>query len=231
MTPNADLARQLEALLALKVPPVGLVFSDAPLPGIARVATPAPAGCGYWKRAGRGEMFYTIGADHLGCAIGAHTHGVDLTADDKKNLTDTIGMMIGAGYLSESEVPQIPHRTSKLDVLTYGPLARLPREADVVLVRATPRAAMLLAEATHAAGVRSERPSVIRPACAMVPDVLATRRAATSFGCIGNRVYTELPDDEVWWTLVGGDLPAVLAQVVTLVEANLKLESFHRARA
>jgi uncharacterized protein (DUF169 family) len=231
MNPNADLARQLEVLLGLKVPPVGLVFSDAPLTGIERIASAAPAGCGYWKRAARGEVFYTIGADHLGCAIGAHTHGVEMPPEVRENLMGTIGMMTDLQYLSASEVPQIPHRTSKLDVLTYGPLARLPREVDVVLVRATPRAAMLLAEATHAAGVRSAGPSVIRPACAMVPDVMTTRRAATSFGCIGNRVYTELPDDEVWWTLPGRDVPAVVAQIGTLVEANKKLEAFHRARA
>jgi uncharacterized protein (DUF169 family) len=230
MTTNAESAQKLETFLGLKVPPVGLVFSDAPLPGVERVASAAPAGCAYWKRAGEGEMFYTVGADHLGCAIGAHTHGAELTPEAKQGLTTTIGMMTDAGYLSESEVPLIPHRTTKLAVLTYGPLAGLPRTPDVVLVRATPRAAMLLAEATHAAGVRSTRPSVIRPACAMVPDVMAERRAATSFGCIGNRVYTELPDDEVWWTLLGFDVPAVLTQLATLVEANRKLESFHRAR-
>jgi uncharacterized protein (DUF169 family) len=230
MPSNADLARRLETFLSLAVPPVGLVFSEDPLPGVARVASAAPAGCSYWKRAGQGEIFYTLGADHLGCAIGAHTHGAELTSEARENLMGTIGMMTGLGYLSEAEVPRIPHRTAKLEVLTYGPLALLPREADVVLVRATPRAAMLLAEATHAAGLRSDGPSVIRPACAMVPDVMAARRAATSFGCIGNRVYTGLPDSEVWWALPGRDLSAVLAQIETLVEANAKLEAFHRAR-
>jgi uncharacterized protein (DUF169 family) len=230
MISNADLARQLETFLSLAAPPVGLIFSESPFPGIARIPTAAPAGCGYWKRAGRGEMFYTLGADHLGCAIGAHTHGAELTPEARENLMGTIAMMTDLGYLAASEIPQIPHRTSRLAVLTYGPLAVLPREPDVVLVRARPRAAMLLAEATHACGVRSDRPTVVRPACAMVPDAMTTGRAVTSFGCIGNRVYTELPDDEVWWTLPGRDLTTVLTQISTLVEANEKLEVFHRAR-
>src|SRR4051794_37452369 len=154
MTTNADLARKLETLLGLKMSPVGLIFSEAPLAGVNRVDSAAPAGCAYWKRTGQGEMFYTTGADHLGCAIGAHGHGVRLGQEDEKILMATIGMMAGAGSRSASEVPHLPHRTSALEVLTYGPLAQLPREADVVLVRAPPPAAMLLAEAPHAAGVR-----------------------------------------------------------------------------
>ncbi len=231
MTKNQEMSKQLETLLALKAPPVGLVFSEAPLPGVARVDGPAPAGCAYWKRAAKGDVFYTVGEDHLGCAIGAHTHGAELTVDAKNNLMAMIGMMTDAGYIEASEIPAIPHRTSKLDFVTYGPLDRLPRDADVVLVRATPRSAMLLAEATHAAGVRSEHASVIRPACAMIPDVMKNGRAATSFGCIGNRVYTELPDDEVWSALDGPALAATLAKLDTIVAANQKLESFHRARA
>jgi uncharacterized protein (DUF169 family) len=230
MTTNREISTQLETLLALEAPPVGVVFSDRPPAGVDRTAEVAPAGCSYWKRAARGDVFYTTGADHLGCAIGAHTHGAELTDGAKNDLLTMIGMMADAGYLEVSEVPAIPHRTTKLDVVTYGPLALLPGEADVVLVRATPRAAMLLAEATHAAGVRSDHASVIRPACAMIPDVMQNRRAATSFGCIGNRVYTELPDDQVWWALDGRALQAVLAKLDTIVAANRKLESFHRAR-
>src|SRR6266566_3335178 len=115
MISNADAAGQLQTLLKLRVLPVGLIFSDAPLPGIARVNEAAPAGCAYWKRAARGEVFYTTGADHLGCAIGAHTHAAELDEDARTNLMTMIGTMIDAGYLSEAEVPDIPRRSSKLE--------------------------------------------------------------------------------------------------------------------
>jgi uncharacterized protein (DUF169 family) len=141
-----------------------------------------------------------------------------------------IGMMTEVGYLAEAEIPNIPTRASKLEILTYGPLAKMPREPDLVLLRTTPRAAMLVSESTHAAGVRSEGPPGLRPACAMVPDVLATRRAATSLSCIGNRVYTELPDDEMWCALLGNQMATVLSRLSTVVEANRKLEAFHAAR-
>jgi uncharacterized protein (DUF169 family) len=184
----------------------------------------------YWTRAAQGELFYTIAADHLGCAIGAYTHGAELSPHDQETLMGRIGMMTGAGYLSESEIPEIPKLKAKLAVVTYGPLAGMPREPDVVLLRVSPRTAMLLNEAVHAAGLRSEGAPVIRPACAMIPSVIATRRGTTSFGCIGNRVYTGLPDDEVWFALSGHELSPVLAKLQTIVKANRELESFHRAR-
>jgi uncharacterized protein (DUF169 family) len=230
MTPNQDIAEQLELLLGLKTPPIGLIFSANPLPDVPKIEAAAPASCAYWKLAVQGHLFYTTGADHVGCPIGAHTHGVELNLDDERNLMTIVGMMTGMGYLSEREVSLIPRRAAKLEVVTYGPLARLPREPDIVLVRSAPRAAMLLGEAEHALDMRSDRAPVVRPACAMIPDVLATRRGTTSFGCIGNRVYTGLPDDEVWSSLPGHALPAVLDQLRTVTEANQKLESFHRAR-
>ncbi|HEX9296676.1 MAG TPA: DUF169 domain-containing protein [Polyangiaceae bacterium] len=231
MNSNQELARQLENTLALKAPPVALIFSDTPLPGVPKVQAAAPAGCGYWKRAAQGELFYTNAEDHLGCAVGAFTHGAPLSPADQTNLMDTVGMMIGLGYLSESEVAQIPKRNATLAIVTYGPLSLVPRDPDVVLLRGTPRAAMLLTEAAHALGVRSEAPPVIRPACAMVPAVLATARATTSFGCIGNRVYTGLADDEVWFALSGHHLGALVSQLAIVAKANEELESFHRARA
>jgi uncharacterized protein (DUF169 family) len=230
VTANQEMAQMLEDVLALMSAPVGLAFTEEPLPGVSPVEQAAPAGCAYWKRAAQGEVFYTTGNDHLGCPVGAYTHGAELGPDDRASLMTMIGMMTGLGYLSESEVPHIPKRSTKLSTLTYGPLARLPCEPDVVLVRTRPRGAMLLAEAAHAAGVRSEEAPVVRPACATIPRVTATKRATTSFGCIGNRVYTGLSDDEVWLAFPGHDLPTVLARLASLAEANRELEAFHRQR-
>ena len=49
----------LEALLGLSSPPVAITFTDTPPPGIARIAQREPAGCGYWRRAAGGDVFYT----------------------------------------------------------------------------------------------------------------------------------------------------------------------------
>jgi len=229
-TANQDIARKLQDTLQLNTPPVALVFSDAPPENIPKVATAAPAGCAYWKRAAEGELFYTDGADHLGCAVGAYTHSAELGAEGEQMLTTMIGTMTGLGYLAEGDIPEIPKMSKKLAFVTYGPLASVEREANVVLLRATPRAAMLVNEALHAAGARSPSAPVMRPACAMIPQVMATHRGTSSFGCIGNRVYTGLPDGEVWMALSGKELGSVVASLETIANANRELEAFHRAR-
>jgi hypothetical protein len=50
------------------------------------------------------------------------------------------------------DMPQSPTRTPALQVAVYAPLAAAPVPPDVVLVRGNARQAMLLAEATQAAG-------------------------------------------------------------------------------
>ena len=69
-----------------------------------------------------------------------------------------------------------------------------------------------------------------RPACAMIPQAINTGRSATSLACIGNRVYTDLADDELYFAIPGAKLPEVVATLVTSLHANQELEKFHRAR-
>ena len=70
----------------------------------------------------------------------------------------------------------------------------------------------------------------MRPACAMLPQVLASARAATSLGCMGNRVYTGLPDDEMWHTLPGARLDTIVEKLSTIVAANSAVAAFHAGR-
>ena len=64
----------------------------------------------------------------------------------------------------------------------------------------------------------------------MIPAALATDRANTSLGCIGNRVYTGLTDEELYLTIPGPRLGDVVERLATIVHANIELERFHRAR-
>lgn len=222
--------KQLVDLLDLRTAPVALAFTNEPPAGVPRIAKPEPAGCAYWRRAAAGELFHTVAEDHFGCAVGAYTHGAELGPAQAAELNGLLETMVGLSYLTMAEVASIPARREKLRALTYAPLGRSPLDPDVVLVRGSPRAGMLLAEACHAAGVRNDRAPVVRPACGVVPQVMETQRSTESFGCIGNRVYTGLGDGEVWYALPGSKLDAVLEKLKTLVDANRQLEHFHRAR-
>jgi uncharacterized protein (DUF169 family) len=115
-------------------------------------------------------------------------------------------------------------------VAIYAPLAQATFEPDAVLVSGTARQMMLLAEAAHAAGLASDSSMVGRPTCAAIPAVMKSGRTATNLGCIGNRVYTELSDDELYFVIAGPQLARVVDKLETIVNANTQLESFHRER-
>jgi uncharacterized protein (DUF169 family) len=99
-----------------------------------------------------------------------------------------------------------------------------------VLVRGTVKQLMLLAEAAQAAGVAGGGATMGRPTCAVLPEALQSGRAATSFGCIGNRVYTGLGDDEGYYAIPGAKVADVVSKLAVIVQANRQLEAFHKSR-
>ncbi len=222
---------QLQELLQLRAAPVAITFRAAAPAGVAHVSSKEPAGCGYWRRAAAGEIFYTDADDHKKCPVGAHTHGVKLNAAESKELEGLVKTMVDLEYLSMGEVPSIPTRAEPFGVAVYAPIDRAPLPADVVLVRGNARQLMLLAEASQAAGVAGATPTMGRPTCAVLPEALESKRTSASFGCIGNRVYTALADSEAYFAIPGAALSAVEAKLRTIVHANQELEKFHRARA
>jgi uncharacterized protein (DUF169 family) len=223
-------AEQLQKLLDLRTAPIAVTFQSGPPANVSRVPAAAPSGCSYWKRAAEGETFYTEAPDHYNCPVGAYTHGVELPPAQAKELEGVVGKMIGLHYLRPEEVPAIPRRQGEFRVAVYAPLANAPEKPDVVLVRGNAKQVMLLAEAAQAAGVGAGSGFMGRPTCAAVPEVLRTRRSAASLGCIGNRVYTGLGDDELYFALPGGHAAAVTEKLAEIVHANHELENYHRAR-
>ena len=87
---------------------------------------------------------------------------------------------------------------------------------------------MLLSEAARTAGAFESATTMGRPACAMLPHAMDT---SGSVGCIGNRVYTGLGDDEPYLSVPGSALDATLEKLDTILNANIELEKFHRQRA
>jgi uncharacterized protein (DUF169 family) len=221
----------LAELLNLTAPPVAIAFVDTAPPGVPHVASPEAAGCGYWRRAIAGEVFYTVADDHKSCSVGAHTHSVPLSPSEKKGLMALVDTMVGLEYLTMEDVGQIPTRQTPLDVAVYAPLDAAPVPPDVVLVRGNARQLMLLAEAAQAAGVAGAGPSMGRPTCAVVPEAINAARTSASFGCVGNRVYTGASDDEAYFAIPGAQLHAVEEKLAVVVRANHELEKFHRDRA
>jgi uncharacterized protein (DUF169 family) len=221
---------RLQALLGLTTRPVAVAFRKEAPAGIEHVGDAAPAGCAYWRLAAEGRAFYTTAEDHMNCPIGAYTHGVTLPEGKAAELNETLGLMAGLDYIRMDEVPGIPTLEGPFGYGLYAPLDATPFDPDVVIVRGTPRQVMYLSETATAACVGPTTPAMGRPACAMIPATLRANEGVTSLGCIGNRVYTGLSDDELYFTIRGADLSTIVDKLERLVTANQELEKYHRGR-
>ena len=76
---------------------------------------------------------------------------------------------------------------------------------------------------------RSRRPQVTWFSTGTVSFV-ERGAGVSSLGCIGNRVYTDLPDDEFYYALPGQHLAAIVNKLQTIANANRELEKYHRTR-
>jgi uncharacterized protein (DUF169 family) len=217
--------------LNLVRPPVAVGFLASAPADLNRIDRPMPAGCSYWKHASEGHAFYTQPEDHENCAVGAFTHGVALSPETVKELESLVGTMVQLHYLRNEEVAGIPHREAPMQTVAYAPLGQASFEPDVVVFRGNARQIMLISEAARAAGIFDSAAAMGRPACAISPQAASSAAGVASVGCIGNRVYTELGDDELYFGVPGTALSRVLEQLDVILTANAALETFHRDRA
>jgi uncharacterized protein (DUF169 family) len=220
---------RLREQLNLRRRPIAIAFRDTPPAGVPKFSGSEPSSCSFWRVAAGGRAFYTVPSDHYNCAIGSHTHNIPLPPDRAQELTQTLGFMTGLGYVRMEEVPGIPQLPRTPAAIVYAPLADTPVDPDVVLVAGRPGPLMRLLEAAVRAGVQAKTPIMGRPTCMALPAALAHGTLASA-GCVGNRVYTDLGDDELYVAIPGRDLETLLGEADTIAAANAALADFHRAR-
>ncbi len=138
-------------------------------------------------------------------------------------------MMFELGYVKPEEVPQIPRLAKTPNAILYSPLGDSTATPDVVLFACKPASAMLLNEAAGRAGVASGAPALGRPTCMALPASMA-HGSITSLGCIGNRVYTGLGENEMYVVIRGQDLGSVAEALFTIASANAALQSYAQER-
>lgn len=221
--------RQLSEALDLPRRPVAVAFRDTPPAGVAKFTGTEPSSCSFWRVAAAGRTFYTVPSDHYNCPIGSHTHRIALPPERAHELDDTLSLMTKIGYIKMDEVPGIPRLPRPPGAVIYAPLGDTPVEPDVVLFTGRPGRVMLLQEAALRAGVRAQAPLLGRPTCMALPAALASGVVAST-GCIGNRVYTDVGEDELYITVPGQDLPSIADAVQTIAAANRALSEYHHGR-
>lgn len=224
-----NLERQLSEDLRLARRPIAITFRETPPPGIAKFTGTVPSGCSFWRLASEGRTFYTVPSDHYNCAIGSYTHNISLPPERAQELDQVLGFMTSIGYVRMEEVPGIPHLPSTPGAVIYAPLGDTPIDPDVVLFQGPPARMMHLQEAAIRAGVGSPLSTLARPTCMALPAALAQGMVAST-GCIGNRVYTDIEDSDLYVVIAGRDLDRIAAQTETISAANAKLLEYHRDR-
>jgi uncharacterized protein (DUF169 family) len=229
VTDYRAIEQRLTAALGLGRRPVAVAFRDAPPAGTAPFTGTEPSGCSFWRLAAQGRTFYTVPADHYNCPIGSHTHNIPLPPGRAAELDQTLTLMTGLGYLRMAEVPGIPRLPRTPGAVVYAPLGDTPVDPDVVLFAGRPGRLMLLQEAAARAGVATQAPLFGRPTCMALPAALAGG-VVTSAGCVGNRVYTDLGEDELYVAVPGRDVGAIAEAAATIAEANTALAAYHRER-
>jgi uncharacterized protein (DUF169 family) len=152
-----------------------------------------------------------------------------LSSPREKETVQTLKMMFDLGYVKPEEISQIPRLAKAPAAIVYAPLGETPVAPDVVLFACRPSAAMLLNEAANRAGVASGAPALGRPTCMALPASLQ-HGAILSLGCMGNRVYTGLGEDEMYIVLRGRDLAGVADALGVITSANAALNSYATGR-
>jgi uncharacterized protein (DUF169 family) len=220
----AGLDAALTAALHPTAPPVAITFGVEAPAGVAAHDGPmpaplpdgrtgrVPAGCVFWMQAAD-RTFTTTKADHGNCSVGSLTHGF-ATLDEVAG-NDDVAALVGSGWVSMEDVPQIPVVAERPGAVTYGPLADTPVDPDVVLVRLTAKSLMVLSDALP--GLRVEG----KPQCHIVAVAKEQGEVAASVGCMLSRVRTGMPSTETTCAI-----PAPrLAEVVAAVEATAAVDA------
>jgi uncharacterized protein (DUF169 family) len=224
-----ELEQQVAAVIKTARRPVAVTFLEGFPPNTAKFEGTEPSGCSFWRLAAEGRTFYTVPENHFNCAVGAYTHNIALSPEREKETEQILKVMFELGYVKPEEVPQIPRLPKTPKAILYAPLSESSANPDVVLFAVKPAGAMLLQEAANRAGVSSGAPALGRPTCMALPASLQ-HGTIISLGCIGNRVYTGLGEDEMYVILRGKDLPVVADALKTIGNANTALFDYAKGR-
>ena len=209
--------------------PIAVAFLEQEPEGVEKFSGSVPSGCSFWRLAAEGRAFYTVPSDHYNCPVGSHTHGISPPEQRQPELAGVLNLMGEIGYLRMEEIPGISVLPTSPEFILYAPLSLTPVAPDAVLFSGTPVSLMLLVEAAMRAGIFGRLPLLGRPTCMSIPAAMAQGVVASS-GCIGNRVYTDIGENELYVTAPGSSLEQLAEALNTIVGANEKLKEYHRLR-
>jgi len=202
--------------------PVAVTFRSSAPQGIPKFAGKVPSGCSFFGIAAGGMTFYTVSTDHRNCALGCYCHNLSLPPGHAEELAKTMTSLSDTGSFQFEEIHSVPRTEVNPEAVIYSPLGNTPVDPDIAVLVVRPLQAMFLQEAALRRHIGVKVAPFGRPTCMSLHAALKDT-AVTSAGCMGNRVYNALGDDEFYMLIPGRLLAKVTDEVQSIATANAKL--------
>ena len=221
MTDYAIIEMELRKTIGLSRRPVAVTFSQRPPRGVPKFAGKVPSGCTFFSVAAGGMTFYTVGADHCGCAVGSCAYGLSTPGKNDVKLAERVARISCSYPIGTEDILALP-QTNSHRVVTYSPLGETPTDPDVVVAVVRPLQGMLLQEASMRKNIAIHSAPLGRPTC-MSLHLVMRDCAVTCAGCMGSRVFNALGDDEMYMLLPQSFLKTLSDEMRHIALANVKL--------
>ncbi|HZB97686.1 MAG TPA: DUF169 domain-containing protein [Candidatus Sulfotelmatobacter sp.] len=219
------LGERCRALWPDRPAPIGIArISDVPAGVTVRTGL-ATSACQLWREATDGV--FAMGSDHGLCPIGRVTQGFasGLPAGDP-----LVTAMVESGYVDPAEMSSMPTLPMGHQWMLYGPLDRLPVDAEAAVFLALPEQAMLLNEALGSARLDRPRLEMLgRPTCAAVAAAIVDDAPRGSLACTGARMFAGMQPGELLLVVPASSLEELDAALDGTLAANQRVATIDAA--
>lgn len=226
------LVELLAEKLMIELPPIGLTFVSEPPPDIPVIHRDVQSFCSLWRWAEK-RVFYASGEQHTQCGIGGLVSGFLKLEGREGELASLLKEMCEGGEGTIAEINDTVRYDHNSTGVVYGPLWMMPTNIDLALFWATLPQMGVLQEMTGTIMWRNNSKGVVfpRPACAVLPIASLNKKPAMSLGCIGMRVYTNVPSHMYLIALPGSQLGPLELAVKEKIDIPQRLEFYQRRMA
>lgn len=225
-----DLVQLLGEKLMVEIPPVGLTFASEPPEDVPLLHRDPESFCTLWRWAEE-RVFYASGPQHVGCGLGGLVSGFLDPEGREEELASLLDEMCEGGEGTPEEIAGTSRFQRSASGVVYGPLWMMPGQPDLALMWATLPQMGVLQEMVGSIMWKNNPQGAVfpRPACSVLPIAATNDNPALSLGCVGMRVYTNVPPDLYLIALPGGRLEP-LEQAITEGEGIAERLNFYQQR-
>jgi len=206
-------AAEIEQRLRLRRPIVGISFKAENGANLPVYRHSVPSSCAFWTLADR-DVFRTERQHHLNCSIGAVTHGFhDVSSVGVSCGYADIDLLVGAGWITEQEIKQLPSVEQEAEIISYGPMRVITFEPDVAVMFCNAEQAMIISWCIPVKLVG-------RPACIGIPISMNEGTAVISLGCTPSRLRAGYSPDELVVFIPRKVLPELVEKLRKMSQAE-----------